>query len=594
MKFFQGYQCSPPLKRLILSDNIKKKWILKQAAPDKAAAISLVSGLLPVTARILVTRGITEPEEVSLFLNPSLSGMLDPFLLKDMQQAVERLVVAREAGEKICIYGDYDVDGISATALLISGFTALGLKTGYHIPNRMEDGYGLNSEALRSIQEHGVSLAISVDCGVTAVEEARLCSEIGLDLIITDHHQPLTSLPAAIAVINPHRADCDYPFKGLAGVGVAFNLLVALRNRLRKQGIHDNNLPDLRQWLDLVALGTIADLVPLTGQNRILTKAGLQRMGKDCRTGMAALKKVAGVQGDVSSGQVGFQLAPRINASGRLESAVTGVELLLTQDNTLARDLADELDAANCERRQIERLIFEEAVAMMEKRDNPDLSRSIVLSSTDWHQGVVGIVASRMVERYYRPTILVAENQDGTGKGSGRSIAGFHLLEAINQCSKYLLRYGGHHAAAGITLKTDEIENFAKAFEQAASTQLTENQLIPELSLDTEIEASELTIDLVSELQKLGPFGMGNPTPVLMLRDMQLVESRCFGNNNLNITVRRNGFQFRTVGWGMADRTVPASMDIAFTAKIDTWNDREQLRLELKDFRDAELNHAAQ
>jgi len=572
---------------------MQKQWLLKQADSTTVAALSKATGLAPATARILSTRDIGDPAQVSAFLSPTLSGMLDPFLMADMEQAVERLVSALNNKELICIYGDYDVDGISATALLVSGLSAMGLQAGYHIPNRMEDGYGLNSEALRLIKEQGFSLAISVDCGVTALEEAQVCRAIGLDLIITDHHQPLDQLPAAVAVINPHRTDCCYPFKALAGVGVAFNLLVALRSRLRDQGFFRDNGPDLRQWLDLVALGTIADLVPLVGQNRILAATGLQRMGDGCRTGLTALKKVAGVTGPVSSGQVGFQLAPRLNAAGRLESAVPGVELLLTDDPQKAAALADELDGANIARRQVERLIFEEAVAMLDRQSGCEDRRSIVLSSPDWHQGVVGIVASRMVERYYRPTILIAEREDGSGKGSGRSISGFHLLDALHDCAGHLARYGGHRAAAGVTVQPGQLEAFATAFEQAAATRLKGQELVPELQLDAELQPCELTLALVRELQRLGPFGMGNPTPVVLLRGMQVVEIRSFGEGNLNLRIQRDGVVFRAVGWGMADREVPSLVDLACTVKLETWNDREQIRMELKDLRSAEGSHAA-
>lgn len=534
-----------------------------------------------------------EPEAATAFLSPGLSSMLDPFLMSGMAQAVERLVTARRNGEQVCIYGDYDVDGISATALLVSGLTALGLRANYHIPSRMEDGYGLNSEALVLIRERGCNLVVSVDCGVTALEEARLCREIGLDLIITDHHQPLPALPDATAVINPHRPDCSYPFKGLAGVGVAFNLLVAVRSRLRELGFFSDNGPDLRQWLDLVALGTIADLVPLVEQNRLLVAAGLQRMGTGCRTGLAALKQVAGVAGEVSSGQVGFQLAPRLNAVGRLESAVPGVELLLTDDPQRAAALAAELDAANTERRQVERRIFDEAVEMLEAAGWSTERRSIVLSSPDWHQGVVGIVASRLVERYHRPTILIAELEDGSGKGSGRSIAGFHLLEALHDCAGYLLRYGGHRAAAGVTVPPGQIDRFAAAFEQAVAHRMGDTAPIPELLLDAAVQPEELTLQSVAELQRIGPFGMGNQTPLLLLSDLQVKEVRSFGQNNLMLRLHGERVQYKAVGWGMADRVVPARVDLACTVKIDSWNGREQLKLELKDLRNAEDNHAA-
>ena len=572
---------------------MQKNWILKQADPSTVAALSAATGLSTVTSSILAGRGLTEAQQVTSFLTPTLAGMLDPFLMAGMEQAVVRLVAARSNAEAVCIYGDYDVDGISATALLVSGFRAMGLTVGYHIPNRMEDGYGLNGDALRLIKERGIALAISVDCGVTAIEEAMLCRSIGLDLIITDHHQPLDQLPDAVAVINPHRADCSYPFKGLAGVGVAFNLLVALRSRLRDQGVFGDNGPDLRQWFDLVALGTVADLVPLVEQNRLLTAAGLQRMGEGCRIGLAALKQVAGVKGNVSSGQVGFQLAPRLNAAGRLESAVPGVELLLTDDPQKAAALAEELDAANLERRQVERCIFEEAIALIEARGGVEQRKSIVLSSPDWHQGVVGIVASRMVERYYRPTILIAEREDGSGKGSGRSISGFHLLDALHDCSAHLERYGGHRAAAGVTVKPGQVADFADAFEQAAAERLGDQELIPQLVLDAELQPNQVTLQLVQELQHVGPFGMGNQTPLLLLQGVKVAELRCFGDNHLNLRLERDGCQFKAVGWGMADREVPACIDLACTVKIDTWNNREQLKLELKDFRAAEVTHAA-
>lgn len=570
-----------------------KRWILQQPAPAAVEPLAAATGLSPVAAGIIAGRGLIEPDQAASFLAPRLADMLDPFLLAGMEAAVERLVAARATAEPVCIYGDYDVDGISATALLVSGFTALGLQAGYHIPNRMEDGYGLNRDALTQIRQQGFGLAVSVDCGVTAVDEARFCRDIGLDLIITDHHQPLPELPEAVAVINPHRPDCGYPFKGLSGVGVAFSLLVALRSRLRESGTFGSNGPDLRQWLDLVALGTVADLVPLTGQNRLLVASGLQRMGDDCRTGLAALKQLAGVRGAVSSGQVAFQLAPRLNAAGRLESAVPGVELLLTDDSDRAAVLAAELDAANTERRQLERRIFDEAVAQVNAQGKMDQRKSIVLASPDWHQGVVGIVASRLVERYYRPTILVAEREDGSGKGSGRSISGFHLLECLHDCAEYLERYGGHRAAAGVTVPPGLMAPFCEAFEQAAARQLGDRELIAELRLDAVLQPEELTLDLVAEVQRMEPFGMGNPTPLFLLQEMEVLERRSFGAGNLNLRVQRNGLQFRAVGWGMADRQFPSVVDLACTLKRDIWNNREQIKLELKDIRAAEAFHAA-
>ncbi len=564
---------------------MRKQWILRQIVPSISESLSSSCKISSVIADILQSRNITDPSDLNSFLSPSLSGMLDPFLMADMEKAVDRLITARKNAESLSVYGDYDLDGISSTAMLVSALKAMGFKVQYHIPNRMEDGYGLNREALGFLKGSGINLVISVDCGVTAIEEAMFCRDIGLDLIITDHHLPQEVLPCAVAVINPQRTDCRYPFKYLAGVGVAFNLLVALRNRLREQGAFGDNEPDLRQWLDLVALGTIADLVPLVEQNRLLVVAGLQRMGDSCRTGLAALKKVAGVKGSVGSGQVAFQLAPRLNAVGRLESAIPGVELLLTDDPVYAAALADELDGANAERRQVERQIYNDAVFLLENGGNADKRKSIVLSSPEWHQGVVGIVASRLVERYYRPAILIALRNDSTGKGSGRSINGIHLLELLHECSEHLERYGGHSAAAGITLKSEALPAFSEAFERAVTLRLGDEDPIPQLIIDAELQPKDLTLELAREIKGIEPFGMGNQTPVFLIKGMKLIERRCFGEGNLLLRLERDGLRFKAVGWGMAEAGLSPVIDLVCALKIEIWNGSEQLRLELKDLR---------
>lgn len=569
-------------------------WKLKEGDPAVAAALATELQLQPATARVLVARGFSNPAQVREFLAPSLSGMLDPFLMAGMEAAVARLVAARQQQEQVCIYGDYDVDGVTATALLVSGLTALGLRVGYHIPHRMDDGYGLNSEALRAICARGATLCVSVDCGVTAVAEAQACHEIGLDLIITDHHQPLEQLPEAVAVINPHRSDCSYPFKGLAGVGVAFNLLVALRARLREQGLLGDNGPDLRQWLDLVALGTVADVVPLVEQNRLLVASGLQRMGDNgTRTGLSALKRVAGVSGDVTAGQIGFRLAPRLNAAGRLESAVPGVELLLTDDRSLADRLAQDLNEANNERQGVERRILEEALQMVEQSGGVSERCSIVLASPDWHSGVVGIVASRLVERYHRPTILMALQEDGTAKGSGRSIPGFHLLEALHACAPLLLRYGGHRVAAGVSLAGEQVAAFALAFEQAAASRLDQQSLVPTLVLDVELEPDELTTTLVADLQRLAPFGAAHPEPVVCIRGLRVMERKVVGSDHLRLRLASGRQYINAIAWRMAGRHLPELIDVSGVPEINTWGGGSRLQLRVKDFRPAEQSHAA-
>ncbi|MDY0383436.1 single-stranded-DNA-specific exonuclease RecJ [Trichlorobacter sp.] len=572
---------------------MQTSWILQKSDPAVVSALMAELQLQSATARVLAVRGFDDPAKAREFLAPTLAGMVDPFLLAGMDPAVTRLLTARSQQEQLCVYGDYDVDGVTATALMVSGLTALGLRVGYHIPHRMDDGYGLNSEALRAIRSQGATLCVSVDCGVTGIAEAQLCREIGLDLIITDHHQTLEHLPEAVAVINPHRPDCPYPFKGLAGVGVAFNLLVALRSRLREQGAFGDNGPDLRQWLDLVALGTVADVVPLLGQNRLLVASGLQRMGNGTRIGLSALKQVSGISGDVTAGQVGFRLAPRLNAAGRLESAVPGVELLLTDDRSLADRLAQELNDANNERQSVERRILDEAVQLVEQSGGVNGRYSIVLASENWHPGVVGIVASRLVERYHRPTILMAIQEDGTAKGSGRSISGFHLLDALHACAPLLLRYGGHRVAAGVSLKVEQVAAFIEAFEQAAASRLDQQSLVPSLLLDVELEPEELTTTLVDDLQRLAPFGAGNPEPVVCIRGLRVLERKVVGSDHLRLRLARGRQQINAIAWRMAGRHLPELIDVAGMPEIDTWGGRARLQLRVKDFTATEQNHAA-
>ena len=569
---------------------MSKRWELR----DTPAAVRDPAGQepagQPLVARLLATRGFVTPDEVRKFLNPALSDMPDPLLLRGMDVAVARLMAARCSGEKICVYGDYDVDGITGTALLVSFLRATGFACSYFIPNRFEDGYGLNAASLESIIATGTTLIVSVDCGITAVDEADLCRRHGVDLIIVDHHAPKELLPDACAILNPLQPDCAYPFKSLAGVGVAFNLLVALRSALRDSGAFEaGETPDLRKWLDLVALGTIADVVPLIGQNRIYAFHGLKQISQSSRPGLQALKHVAGIkEGAVTCGQVGFRLAPRLNAAGRMESAVPGVDLLMSNSSAESRLIAEELDAANAERQAIERRIFEEAASMVESGGEYPDRRSIVLASAGWHQGVIGIVASRLVERYHRPTILIALTEDGLGKGSGRSIPGFHLLDALNCCSHHLNRFGGHRYAAGIGLKAGDVTDFAMAFEEAAAGLLTDSDLVPRLTIDAEVTPGEVTRELAQEMKRFEAFGMGNPEPLLMLRRMAVVERRTVGEGHLRLRVTRDGCSFVAIAFNLADRDTSGLIDIAFFPEMNQWNGSSSLQLRVKELRPAE------
>ncbi len=568
---------------------MNKKWILKKS--DSESCGSLISGLKihPVTASILSGRNVTSVSEAQQFLSPLLTSIIDPFQLKGMNDAVKRLLVARVNNEPVCIYGDYDVDGITGTALLVSFLRETGFNSSYFIPNRFDDGYGLNCDSIKQISTLGASLIISVDCGITAVKEAQYCKELGIDLIVVDHHAPGDLIPDAAAVINPLQPGCNYPFKSLAGVGVAFNLLVALRSGLRDAGAFGNQAgPDLRQWLDLVALGTIADVVSLTGQNRIYAYHGLKQLTNSNKSGIIALKKVAGITGEVSCGQVGFRLAPRLNAAGRMESAVPGVDLLLSNDEQLSQMISSELDAANAERQNLERSIFDEAVKLVESSGIYPDCHSIVLASDNWHQGVVGIVASRLVERYNRPTILMAINPDGTAKGSGRSIHGFHLLDALKPCALFLERFGGHRYAAGVGINPDNLDAFAKAFESEAASKLSADDLISRLEIDAEVQPEEVTAELVSELKRLEPFGAGNPEPVLMMCGLKVVERRVVGEAHLKLRLTCKGRSFNAIAFKMAQRETDGFIDIAFFPEMNEWNGSSSLQLKIKDLRAAE------
>ncbi len=522
-------------------------------------------------------------------MNPLLTGIIDPLRLKGMADAVKRLLDAYSSHEPVCVYGDYDVDGITGTSLLVSFLRETGFDCRYFIPNRFDDGYGLNCDSIKQISSLGASLIISVDCGITAVKEAQYCRELGIDLIVVDHHAPGDEIPDAAAVINPLQPGCNYPFKALAGVGVAFNLLVALRGGLRDAGLFGSQSgPDLRQWLDLVALGTIADVVSLTGQNRIYVFHGLKQLTNSNKAGIVALKKVAGITGEVSCGQVGFRLAPRLNAAGRMESAVPGVDLLLSNDDQASQLISAELDAANAERQNVERSIFDEAVKLVESSGMYPDCHSIVLASNNWHQGVVGIVASRLVERYNRPTILIAINPDGTAKGSGRSIHGFHLLDALKPCANFLERFGGHRYAAGVSINPAKLDAFVEAFESEAESKLTSDDLIPRLEIDAEVQPEEVDVELVLELKKLEPFGAGNPEPVLMMRGLKVMERRVVGETHLKLRLACKGRTFNAIAFKMAQRETDGLVDIVFFPEMNEWNGSSSLQLKIKDLRAAE------
>ncbi|MRR06779.1 MAG: single-stranded-DNA-specific exonuclease RecJ [Deltaproteobacteria bacterium] len=564
----------------------EKRWKIMMPDDTQVKGLSAASSLPVLLCRLLVSRGIETADAAHRFLSSSLAEIHDPFLLKDMDRAVERLRSALLAGEKICVYGDYDVDGVTSVVLLVGFLSALGGECWYYIPHRIEEGYGLHLTGIKEAAEKGAQVLVTADCGITSFAEADFCSSLGIDLIITDHHTPLPQLPDAYAVINPLRSDCGFPFKALAGVGVVFNLILALRKRLREDGFFASRKePNLREYLDLVALGTIADIVPLVDENRILVSHGLKELSGSSRTGVCALKAVAGVSGPVDCGSVGFRLAPRINAAGRLDDAALGVELLLTADALRAAEVSAKLNASNEERQQLEKAILDDALQRLATDPSFRDRKSIVLASDTWHSGVIGIVASRLVELFHRPTILIAF-QDGVGKGSGRSIPGFHLYDALRACSASLLQFGGHKYAAGLSLDETNFADFAEEFDRVAAGLLSAVDLLPELRVDAELFPEEVSLQTVELISALEPFGMGNPRPVFVMRGVKLIQSTILKERHLKVRFLAAGQSFDAIGFGMADR-IPDhdTLDILFSLDVNDWNGRRSLSVRLKDLK---------
>jgi len=567
-----------------------KRWLLREPDSQHVAALAAAEGIAPLIARLLVNRGVATPDAARLFLGGTLACLPDPFLLRGMDAAVQRLVTAIHDKEVIGVYGDYDVDGVTATSLLVRFFRALTAKIVYHIPRRLEAGYGLSCEGLAAIAADGARVVISVDCGITAMAEASYCRSIGLDLIVTDHHLPGDTLPDALAVINPQQPGCDFPGKGLAGVGLAFYLAIAIRYRLREEGFFRQTAePNLREYLDLVALGTIADMVPLRDENRLLVRYGLAELSRSTVPGILALKQVAGIQGEVTCGMVGFRLGPRINAAGRLEDAASGVELLLTCDPQRAVQLARELDDGNRARQELEQEIL--ADALQQVRDLPPCSdrRSIVLASTDWHPGVIGIVASRLVELYHRPTILISL-QDGQGKGSGRSVPALHLKDALDACADHLLKFGGHRQAAGLAVAEETLATFIARFEEVTAGLLRDDDLVPQLNIDAELAPADLAIKCIEELQTLAPFGIGNPEPLFLLRGARVDALRQLAGGHLRLEVSWSGEVLTAVLFSPGDRQIAPGdlVDLVGALQINSWRGKSVVQLRVKDLRPAE------
>ena len=567
---------------------MKTRWSLPESPlAGLADGLAAALGISPLLAQCLVNRGIIEPDQAARFLRPRLKDLADPLLLPNMAAAVQRLLLARRRGEPLVIFGDYDVDGVTATALLLETLRALGWNVNYYLPHRMDEGYGLSRDgAEHCLQKHPAPLLLAVDCGSTAADTIAWLGQKGTEVIVLDHHQVSTPPPPAVALVNPRLADPPGP--EFCSAGLAFKLAHALVKQLRNDGDPAAVKYDLREHLDLVALGTIADLVPLTGENRILAGAGLERLTVTRRPGLMALKTVAQCPSPIGSYEAAFQLAPRLNAAGRLEDAEEALRLLLAAGTAEAQQLACSLDGRNRQRRQIERDMAEEVIAAVQARFNREKDFVIVEGKDSWHIGVVGIVASRVVKRFYRPAIIFGGDGD-LWRGSGRSIAGFDLAAALRSCDGLLMRHGGHSMAAGLTVQPPQVDRFRARLNELARLALKPEQLEPSLKLDAEVAGSDLTVDLVERLAALAPSGQGNPPVQWMLRGLTFRQApQRMGRENQHVKWRLTDGEsaLEAVWWNGGQAPAPAGrFDLAFTPTINEYQGRRFVQLRVLDWR---------
>lgn len=572
---------------------MQKRWEIAEKLTEKQLQVKkqLTSSIKcpDLIAEMLVRKGLTNKEEIDKFFNPDLNNVYDPFIFDDMDKAVNRVIQAIEQKEQITIYGDYDVDGTTSTALLFLGLKKANAEVNYYIPHRMIDGYGLSLSGIDLIIEEGTKLIISVDCGINAIEEIDKINDLGIDIIITDHHNPKDILPQALAIINPKVAECKYPFKDLAGVGVAYKLLMGVYQKLEM-----DTKEFIDKYVDLVALGTIADIVPLADENRIFASIGLERLLKKQNIGLNALINIAGLANkELNSADIVFGIAPRINAAGRMGSAMRAVELMVALDSAKSDELAEIIEWENSLRQQIDQKTFQEACEIIEKKyKNIDETGCIVVSSDDWHPGVIGIVASKLVEKYYRPTIMITF-RDGIGSGSGRSIDGFDLFEALSSVEEYLETFGGHKYAAGLSILVEYVDTFENRLNKYVLQHLVKEQLIPPLKVENKLELYEINDHLLQWLNKFSPFGPGNMRPTFYTENVMIVGFPYnVGKNHLKLKVMKDGCNLDLIGFNLGD-FLPFlkkgdQIKIAYSLEFNTWQGRTTIQGKLKDIHFAE------
>jgi len=547
------------------------RWLFPAPEPGRAAALSSALGVGSLAAKVLAARGYTDAESARRFLHPSLGDLHDPFDLRDMEPAVERLRAAIAAGERILIYGDYDVDGTTAVVLLMTAIRLAGGSAFYHVPHRLKDGYGMRPEVVEVAATEGVKLIVSVDTGIRAGEVVARAAELGIAVIVTDHHLPEADLPPGLAVINPNRRDCPYPNKDLCGAGVAFKLAQALLTRSAWSA--ERLARTSESLLKMVAIATVADVVPLTGENRVIVKHGLDGLGDSRNPGLRALLKVAGFSSGAapSAQQVSFQLAPRINAAGRMDTAQTVIELFLTADLARATELAQQLHDQNAERRLVQAAIRDACEQLPVEAP----AAALVYCAEDWHRGVLGIVANKLVERLHRPVFVLGLNrEDGMAQGSGRSIPAFHLLEALESMRDLFVHFGGHKYAAGVTLERSRVDEFRRRFNAYAAARLGPEDFAERVEIDAVVELGEISEAAIKDVYSLAPFGHGNPPPLFAARAVEVAAAPVvMKEKHLRIAVRQNGRNLTLKAWGFAERAAEfapgARLDIAFELEED-------------------------
>ncbi|NCO67656.1 MAG: hypothetical protein COY75_07810 [Nitrospirae bacterium CG_4_10_14_0_8_um_filter_41_23] len=595
-----------------------RRWLVNKTNPEYITYLSKTASVSPVLAQIFMNRGIKTPVEISSFLNPHISQLSDPFDIQGVKIAVDRILTAKTSGEKVLVHGDYDVDGLSATAIILKALKMLGIDSHYFIPNRMEHGYGFNLSSVRKAKQTGAALIITVDCGITSFEAAALCKKEGIDVIITDHHEPIRSqnenppsppfgkggiaalkipspsrgegkgggdriqeflLPDALVIVNPKISNHKSSISDLSGAGVAFKLAQALATVHNPQfAIHD--------FLDLAALGTMADVVPLTGENRLIAKEGLRLIEDGIRPGLRALKKVSGIEGKVlKPGLLSFTIIPRINAAGRVSDSNDVIKLLLTDSEDEALDISSWLDKLNLERQQIEEDVYQAAIY---KLNSKGVSPVIVLSSEGWHQGVIGIVASRIAEAFYRPTFIISI-EGNIARGSARSIPSVDIYKALTGCKEFLAGFGGHKQAAGLKLESKNILSFEECINRIVSETLTEKDFIPSLEIDAVVDFSDINFNLTKELGMLEPFGFGNAEPLLGAKRLEVLYPKIVKDNHLKMKLRQDNQSIDAIGFDMAvffDKLeASTTIDAVFTPFINEWEGARSLQLNLKALR---------